>query len=127
MVLDNKEIASKFTGEFGSITDRFVIKVLSASEAVLSKDPEVVLGGVYVWLVKDRVIKVGRHLENTRKRALEHIRANTGGEMAALEANPDATLILFNLPNPDDLHWAFALEDYFERVLHPKVSSKRRG
>jgi hypothetical protein len=121
------EIERIFQKEFSFVKDKFVVKPLSMDDAKSSQDPEVVLGGVYVWIKGSKVYKVGRHLINTRKRALEHIRDNTGGKLKAFENDQNVILLLFNVKKPEDIHWAFALEDYFERKLEPVVNSKRRG
>ena len=121
------DVHSTFTAEFSHLADKFVIKELTFNESETTKNPDVVRGGVYVWWKKNQVIKVGRSLENTRKRALEHIRDNTGKQMADLKNDPGVRLILFNLKEENDIHWAFALEDFFERKLEPAVEAKRRG
>ena len=115
--------------EFGSIASRFKLFNLEIGEARDSKDPEIAKPGVYVfWSPSSNVIKVGRHLVNSRKRAFEHIRDNTGSEMGKLkEDGKDARLFLFNIQYDEDLHWVAALEIFFERELHPSIKSKRLG
>ncbi|MBA7697001.1 hypothetical protein ES703_105659 [subsurface metagenome] len=116
-----------FTTEFSNVADRFIIKQLTFEQAETSYDPDVARGGVYVWWKDDRVYKVGRSLENSRKRALEHIRDNTGEKMAGLKNDPGTRLILFNIKNKGNLHWVIALEDFFEQKLEPVIQVKRRG
>ncbi len=121
------EIKNVFRKEFSFIQSKFIIKQLSIDEAYSSKDPEVVLGGVYVWMKGNKVYKIGRHLINTRKRALEHISDNTGDKMGSFKDDSGVILLLFNVKHLEDIHWAFALEDFFERKLEPVIVSKRRG
>ena len=121
------DIYSIFMSEFYQLADRFIIKVLTFDEAETSKDPDVARGGVYVWWVDNQVYKVGRSLENSRKRALEHIRDNTGGKMAEFKNNPGARLILYNIKNEGNLHWMIALEYFFEWILEPVIPAERRG
>jgi len=117
-----------FNREFGSIASRFKLFNLGLGEASSSKDPEIAKPGVYIfWSPSSNVIKVGRHLVNSRKRAFEHIRDNTGSEMAKLEEDDNARLFLFNIQYDEDLHWVAALEIFFERELHPSIKSKRLG
>lgn len=86
--------------------------------------------GVYVFFLEGAVIKVGRHLTNSRKRALEHIRDNTKNdefEMAYLKENVRAKVLLFNLENPEDYHWSASAEMFLEKRLNPIIKSKRQG
>ncbi|GAI01045.1 unnamed protein product, partial [marine sediment metagenome] len=105
----------------------FIIKDLTFKEAKFSPDPDVNRGGVYIWFSNNRVYKVGRSLGNSRKRAFEHIRDNTGGKMAAFKNNPGARLILYNIKNKGNFHWVIALEYFFEWRLKPVIQVKRRG
>jgi len=117
-----------FHREFGSIASRFKLFNLGLGEARDSKDPEITKPGVYVfWSPSSNVIKVGRHLVNSRKRAFEHIRDNTGAEMGKLEEDDNARLFLLNIQYDEDLHWVAALEIFFERELRPSIRSKRLG
>lgn len=117
-----------FEKEFGSLSEKFVIIELQIDTASDSQLPYIANPGVYVyWHPRKGVIKVGRHLNNSRKRALEHIRDNTGGTMAELLADNTARLLLFNVRDEKDVHWVAALEVYFESTLQPKIRSERLG
>lgn len=126
------EIRALFWNEFSPLTDRFRFMCLNLERAHDSSFEKPAYPGVYVFWKNDKVYKIGRSLDNARKRALEHIEANTGGEIRALDGDPDTRLLLFLVDRKedevtDDLHWVMALEDYFEQVLKPKVPSDRRG
>lgn len=125
--MEPSDIQALFRHEFRDLAERFDYIELSASQVALTTDPRVARGGVYVWWRAGQVVKVGRSMPNTRRRALEHLTDDTGGEMSSLRDDPSARLLLFNVRNPDSIHWAFALEVFFERVLHPEVRSKRTG
>lgn len=127
MSISIKEIQSLFAEEFHSVKDKFILLTLPINQVKSSQDRNVTLPGVYVWWSDGEVFKVGRHLRNARKRALEHLKDNTGNKLASLAGNASAKLLLFNVPDSDNLHWAIALEDYFEQHLAPIVPSKRRG
>ena len=122
-----EEITKIAKDEFGVIFRLFTVKVLKMNEVRNSNDPEVPLPGVYVFLKEGKVIKVGRHIQNSRKRALEHIRDNTNNEMKLLDNDPSTTLILYNVKNLEKIHWLFSLEVFLEQKLEPKISSKRTG
>jgi len=124
------EIEQKFLVEFNPISDLFIIHNLSIEQAEKSKDSFIHHPGVYVFMKGDEVIKIGRSLENSRKRALEHIRDNTQVAdfmMRELPNYPDSRLLLFNLKEIKNSHWAAALEIYFEEKLDPKIKSKRKA
>lgn len=121
------EISQKFDDEFSFVKNRFVIHDLSIADATNSKEPAALRPGVYVFWSGDRVIKVGRHFINAKKRALEHIRDDTGGTMQQLKDDPAAHLLLFLLQDPKDIHWVAALEVFFELNLNPEVRSRRLG
>ena len=115
-----------FEREFGPLQHKFDVVPLTWTEACGSQKQQVWNPGVYVWTDGKRVIKVGRSLSNARKRAMEHIVADTGAECGKLKEADSTRLILFTL-DPDDSHWAAALEIYLERKLNPVVRSKREG
>jgi hypothetical protein len=121
-------VTRTFEREFWPIAGRFDIMVLRGPEAWTSQDPRVARPGVYVWGDGAGVIKVGRHFTNARKRALEHVRDDTGAGtdlgMARLEADPNAVLILLTV-EAADMHWVAAAEVYLEMKLEPGVRSKR--
>lgn len=120
-------IKNLFRSEFGGIADKFQIHDLRLIDAPFDKTLGAASPGVYVFMNDLNVIKVGRHLQNSRKRALEHIAANTGSKMASLKNDEAVRLVLFNINNLKDLHWVFALEVYFEQNLQPVVRSARLG
>jgi len=68
-----------------------------------------------------------RSFDNARKRALQHISANTGGVISKLDSDPDARLILFSVKNPEDKFWIAALEVLFELHTSPEVKAGRLG
>lgn len=121
------EVQDRFRNEFKDIANKFIIYNLSISEAKVSEAEHVWKPGVYVYWATNKVIKVGRHLTNSRKRALEHIRDNTGGSMHSLQEDPRVRLLLFNLKKKEDLHWAAALEIFFELNLNPEIRAGRLG
>ena len=124
------EIYRFFDDEFIQIKDKFVIYNLSLEEAEYSNEPHIWKSGVYVfWHPERKVIKVGRHLTNSRKRAFEHIKGNvnTGGTMAELKNQKETRLLLFNVIQPKDKHWVAALEIFFEEILNPQIKSGRLG
>src|SRR5690606_11359085 len=124
------EIKEEFYTEFGTIADKFTIIEeylvnLSKSEKKYIYNP-----GVYVFCLDGNVIKVGRHLTNSRKRALEHIRDNTANgelQMASLKENVQVKVLLFNLKKIEDSHWSASVEMFLERKLNPIIKSKRQG
>lgn len=123
-----KKILDAFRKEFGAIADRFEIHgPLTVDEARNNQTPGIWHLGVYVWFKDVGVLKVGRHLTNARKRALEHIRDDTGGIMKELGGNQSSRLLLFTVRSPEDYHWPAAVEIYLEKVLKPKIRSKRTG
>ncbi len=122
------EIRKLFESEFESISHKFVVIELEIMDASHSKAEYIFHPGVYVWWHPvSGVIKVGRHLTNSRKRALEHISADTGKIMAALADDPTTKILLFNVLNPENLHWVAALEIFLERTLEPVVRAGRLG
>ena len=87
-----EEIKIIFRSEFRGIADKFQIHDLRLIDARLDKTLGAASPGVYVFISGEKVIKVGRHLQNSRKRALEHIGADTGGKMASL-ASVDTVIL----------------------------------
>jgi len=118
-------ITEIFDREFAPIKDRFRYICLTVEEAPDSNTEFVWHPGVYVWFHPDKgVIRVGRSLTNSRKRALEHIVANTGGVVADISKDKDTRILLFNVIDPSNIHWITALEVYFERQLAPAVKAR---
>ena len=116
-----------FEREFAPVSHKFDFVVIDGVKAAReSKDYRVTRPGVYVWADEERVVKVGRHLVNARKRALEHVSDDTGGKMARLEIVSGVKLILLTV-HPDDWHWAGTVEMYMERMLDPDIRSGRTG
>lgn len=127
-----RSIHYHFHQEFGCLKDKFNIILLSIKEARESDDPEVTMPGVYIYWKDDNILKVGRHLVNSRKRALEHIRDNTGEEVGIPMKSIDTCkencgIVLINCENEEEYHWVAAIEIYMERVLKPMIRSQRTG
>jgi len=127
--METEDIKEVFNKEFSLISDKFKICEGTVEEMREEKSEYVWKPGVYVYLHPDGVLKVGRHLTNSRKRALEHItkKDNTGGVMHKYGADKETDLILFNLKDENDRHWAAAVEIYLEIKLSPLIKSKRMG
>lgn len=122
------EILKLFEDEFGKIFTQFKFFDLSVKEARESNESFIWHPGVYVWWhPKLGVIKVGRHLTNSRKRALEHAKDDTAGKMRKLSEDPLTRILLFNVKNAEKKHWVAALEVFFESNLDPMIQSKRMG
>lgn len=121
-----EKIETTFIKEFGPISKFFTFHFLTVQEARESDLPSVYSPGVYIWFDHEKVIKVGRHFENVRKRALEHLQDNTGGTMAELESNPEVRLCLITT-SQDNIHWVAAAEVFLERELEPTIKSQRTG
>lgn len=130
------EVIDIFKTEFQTIVNKFtIIKVLNGIsfnlQNILDAKIELIYHpGVYVFYGNNKVWKVGRHLDNSRKRATEHIIANTKNNkhnIKELESIPDAEIILFNIVNKEDYHWVAAVEIFLERELQPLIPSKRTG
>ena len=120
-----------FRNEFSCIEQKFNIISMSINEAFESKNELVAHPGVYVFWHEGKIIKVGRHLINSRKRALEHIRDNTKNEVFQMNAlktcSEECGLTLINCIDKKDYHWAAAIEVFLENVLDPVIRSKRTG
>lgn len=127
----SEEITKIFLAEFNHLKDKFTIIDLPVADAKESKTPFIWHPGVYIFLHPQKgVIKIGRHLTNYRKRALEHLTDNTKNEkyeMTSLKDDTSARLLLFNLINPEDKHWAAAVEIYLENKLNLLIPSKISG
>lgn len=122
------EIKNLFEAEFEPVRSKFEIYNLPLAEAEHSNELHIWKPGVYIfWHPIRGVIKVGRSLDNSRKRAFEHLRDNTGGKMDILKNDKEARLLLFNMKDTNDKHWAAALEVFFEERLSPEIKSERCG
>ncbi len=121
------DIQELVQAEFGPLASRFAVHDLALTGIAKDSTAGAANPGVYVYLQGDRVIKVGRHLTNSRKRAYEHIGANTGGTMQSLLGEQDVRVALFNVASRRDLHWVCALEVFLEMALKPDIRSARIG
>ena len=136
-------IIKLFEDEFSSIKEKFtIIKLLSDGtdeKRVLDykeiHDVEldyVHNPGVYVFYGNDSPYRVGRHLTNTRLRVMQHIKENTGDKkfnIKQLDNFDDREVILFNLIQSKNKHWAAALEIFLEESLKDdlKIPAQRQG
>ncbi len=149
------QITDVFFKEFGCIADKFCIIQAPTNETVhFLKANELTKGkaweqkvadttfvnntickpGVYVLWKPDsdsgNVIKVGRHLTNSRMRAFQHITMKdhyVGFDTRTLSNDNDARVLLFNVKDEADKHWVAAVEIFLEEKLAPLVSAKRKG
>ena len=127
-IVTKSRIESVFRKEFGLIESKFRVIDISVPLLLASKEEFIYNPGVYVFYKGADVIKVGRHLQNSRKRAWQHIQDNTcNGEiqMKDLAADPEAKVLLLNVIDPKDSHWVAAVEIYLESSLYPMIQSKR--
>lgn len=130
------DIISLFENEFARIKDMFneVIE-LTLDKAEDDKNSDAAKPGIYVYWKDNRVLKVGRHFTNSRKRALEHVNVpkERNYPMSQYKGNPDVSLLLFNVKEHDPKngkdfrHWVAALEIFFELRLDPETTSGRLG
>ncbi len=126
-------IKTAFEKEFAPLLPKFTFFELTVTKAKIENSEYVWKPGVYIWFAQDEVIKVGRSFTNARKRALEHIDYGKGGTLnrewsiQALSNSVDTKILLFNLKDEKDKHWAAALEIFFESILKPKIASGRLG
>ena len=126
--MQRQDVIDIFKLEFNPILEKFIVIDISVLEAPESKAEYVWKPGVYVfWHPQRGVIRVGRSFDNARKRALQHLPANTGGAMSNLASDAEARLILFNVVDPDDYFWVAALEVYLEKKLKPEIPAGRQG
>lgn len=136
-------IIELFEKEFAPIKEKFkVIKLLSdnsdekrvleSEEIRRIKIDYVHNPGVYVFYGNGSPYRVGRHLTNTRKRVMQHYNENTSKDnfnIRQLNDFDDREVILFNLIDLKDMHWAAALEIFLEDRLKGdlKIPAKRQG
>jgi len=90
-------------------------------------DNEISMPGVYVFWNNGEVLRVGRSLTNTRKRAMDYYDKSVQFRNELLKDNKNLRLMLLNVKTKKLLHWAAALEIYFEDNLNPKIKAKHRG
>lgn len=127
--MDIETMKDKFETEFKGIRDKFEDPLELDIQG--ARDSNINEPGVYViWNDAHHVIKVGRHLTNSRTRALQHLndkryKDENAAIMSSLETDASARIILFNVKNEKDKHWVAALEIYFELNLNPKIKSQR--
>ena len=123
-----EEVQSCFSREFGPLKSKFAYYEGDISWARQSKEKFVANPGVYVWWHPEHgVVRVGLSMQNSRKRALQHIPDDTGGIMKELGSDPKTKLLLFNIKDGKDSHWVTALEKHFEKSLDPALGPKRYG
>jgi hypothetical protein len=137
------EIIALFNKEFVCLKHKFVtIKLLEGGKRSMDyntihhlqlpeDNPQYIWKpGVYVFYANKRVYRIGRHLENSRLRVMQHIKADTGNEehrVSDLIRYDDQEILLFNVKTLEDCHWVAALEIFLEDRLNPLIPSKRRG
>lgn len=121
--MNSEHVIERFRAEFGDLAHLFAVFVLSYAEAARTPDPLVARPGVYVHCDHSGIVKVGRSFSNARKRALEHVRDDTGGRMGSFGSAASDRLVLFTVAQ--ELHWVAAFEVYFEQTLNPSVRSRR--
>jgi hypothetical protein len=129
--METEKIETIFKEEFGQLADKFAILNIPLNAAEKNNEKYVWHPGVYVfWHPEHKVVRVGRSLDNTRKRALQHVDGNTHNEKISIRALHDderTRLLLFNVKDPADAHWAAALEIFFENKLNPAIAAKHMG
>lgn len=123
-----EEVYRSFETEFAPHRSKFSVVALSLHDEKHKNNAAIFRPGVYVWWhPNEGVLKVGRHLTNAYKRALEHIRDNTGQGMKHFGGDPSTQLLLFTVPRDDDKHWVAALEIFLETRARPKIHADRLG
>ncbi len=138
MPLTIEEVKEIFMSEYAFLADRLKFRELTLKEAADKKtknDTEVNSPGVYVFWATTcprGVVKVGRSLVNSRRRAMEHIGDNTKRKdgtygMKKLTQEPGAKLLLFNIRDKENAHWLLGLEYFLEKRLKPYIRSDRNG
>jgi hypothetical protein len=89
--------------------------------------------GVYVFIHEEYgYLKVGKHLLNASKRALEHCRDNTNSKDGTIQLkhllDSDKTyMLVYALQDLDFRHWVLALEYFLEKKLTLQIPAKRNG
>ena len=137
------QVQESFEKEFHFIKDKFVVLDLLENQSPMELDAVRKLKlpidgedmvwhpGVYVFIGDGAVYRVGRSLDNSRKRVMEHLVDRTefkGIGVWDIKDMADKAILLFNLKNPkEDIHWLAALEIFLEREFKPKIPSGRLG
>jgi hypothetical protein len=123
--VNSDELRSIVDREFGAHSKRFKPVEMLLIDALAIPTPRVGRG-VYVHLCRRGVVRVGKSSSRDAcSRAIEHVRDDTGGQMACLRDDPSAKLMFFVADSKDE-HWIVALETYLERELAPLVPARRR-
>jgi hypothetical protein len=127
-----QKVKPLFESEFAPVSHKFVFISSAIKEAYDSQQDGIANPGVYIFWKDNEIVKVGRHLTNSRKRALQHIRDNTRNEKIEMKdlpsLDPSETGILFiNCKDSQDYHWVAALEIFLEVNLDPVIKSGRVG
>ena len=125
--MEIQKIRDIFEDEFSAHKQKFEFIHLVGAEIRKKQDQRIWRSGVYVFWKEGEVLRVGMGLNNVYPRALSHLKANTGGIMGELDGDPTLHLLLFTVAKREDEHWIFALEDFLEWKLEPKIPSERRG
>lgn len=126
--MDTEKIIEIFKSEFEFIENKFIIIEEKINNLKASQKEFIYNPGVYIFIDNNLVIKVGRHFTNSRKRALEHIKANTMNElfeMKNLIHSHNSKVLLINLKDKQEFHWIAAIEIYLEQKLKPLIKTKR--
>lgn len=135
------QIIRSFLLEFGPEANKFKLKTVIEGKGNFTEDKLKIAThihedkdiiwhpGVYLFYGNKMPYRVGRHLTNARKRTIEHIKDNTGEAIHELNQYDDSKLLLFNLIDPDDYHFAAALEIFLENKLkrYLRIPAKREG
>ncbi|MCW5518152.1 hypothetical protein [Muriicola sp. Z0-33] len=126
--MNTEKIIEIFKSEFEFIENKFIIIEEKINKLNDSQKEFIYNPGVYILIDNNLVIKVGRHFTNSRKRALEHIKANTKNElfeMKNLIHSNNSKAILINLKDKNEFHWIASVEIYLEQKLSPLIKTKR--
>lgn len=130
-ILNLETTIGLFESEYSAVRSKFNLIMLSIDDAF--KDSTISTGstGVYVfWKPNIGVIKVGKSQTNSKKRALEHLTANTKNELIEMESlkhDKEAKLLLININLANNLHWLLSLEAFMEWNTYPAIKAKRMG
>ena len=132
-IITTNQIETLFKSEFLPLVGKFQTFVLSFSEAASLKDDHAWKPGCYVlWSPTAGPVKVGRHLKNAKKRALEHLDADYQNDeknriIREMKQNPASRLLLFNVKQVEDKHWVAAVEIFLETRINPAIAALRLG